>query len=163
MKNFAMLLGVFLVAITVPMLASGAEQQMNSAICTLEDGKQVSLQYQIDDLTNLRTGRMWPQTDRPMLLFSETPLRVEGSSIPIGAFRVYVIPDKGRWTLVVNRNVGGEYHPEQDLVRVSMVTGGVTRSETEHKIWFGRSAPGRCELRIYDGGTAAAVEFEEQQ
>ena len=146
------------------MLASGGEPLTKSAVCTLEDGKQVSLRYAVDDRESmkLKMGQMWPQTDRPMLLFSQTPLRIEDSSVPIGAFSVYIIPAKKEWTLVVNSNVtSGEYHPQQDLVRASMVTGDVSGREADHSIWFGHSAPNRCEFRVYDGDTGAFVEFQE--
>jgi hypothetical protein len=148
------------------MLASAGEPQTKSAVCTLEDGKQVSLRYEIDahDSTKLRMGQMWPQTDRPILLFSQTPLRIEDSSIPIGAFSVYVIPDKKEWTLVVNRNVtSGQYHPQQDLARASMETGDVSGREAGHEIWLVHSAPSRCEFRLYDGNTGASVEFMEDK
>jgi hypothetical protein len=164
MKNFVMLFGIVL-AFAGPMLASAGEPQTKSAICTLDDGKQVSLRYEIDDrdLTKLKMGQMWPQTDRPILLFSQAPLRIEDSSIPIGAVSVYVIPDKKQWTLVVNSNVSnGEYHPQQDLVRAPMMTGDVSGREAGHTIWFGDSAPNRCEFRFYDGSTGAFVEFYEQ-
>ena len=165
MKNVVMLLGIVFVATTVPMLARGGELvETKSAVCTLADGKQVSLRYEVDDRhsTKLKMGQMWPQTDRPMLLFSQTPLRIENASIPIGAFSMYIIPDKKQWTLVVNSNVrNGEYHPQQDLVRASMVTGDISGHEAEHKIWFGHSAPNRCELRFYDGNTGASVELRE--
>jgi hypothetical protein len=147
------------------MLASGREPKTKSAVCTLEDGKQVSLRYELDDhnSTKLKMSRMWPQTDRPMLLFSQTPLRIEDASIPIGAFSVYIILDKKQWTMVINSNVAtGEYHPQQDLVRASMVTGAVSGREAERKIWFGQSAPNRCEFRFYDGNTGASVEFHKE-
>jgi hypothetical protein len=164
MKHLAILIGIVSVAITAPMLASAGELQTKSAVCTLEDGKQVSLRYEIDDhdATKLKMGQMWPQTDRPMLLFSQTPLRIEDSSIPVGAFSMYIIPDKKQWTLVVNSNVvNGQYHPQQDLVRASMVTGDVSGREAGREIWFVHSAPKRCELRFYDGNAGASVEFQE--
>jgi hypothetical protein len=165
MKSFAILLVVVLVVVTIPILAGGAGPQTKSGVCILEDGKQVSLRYAIDDhdSTKLRMGQMWPQTDRPMLLFSQIPLRIEDSSIPIGAFSVYIIPDKKQWTLVVNRSVAGEYHPQQDLVRASMVTGDVSGREAGREIWFVHSAPNRCEFRFYDGNTGASVEFQEDK
>ena len=165
MKSFLILLGIVFGTLPVPIPASGGEPQTNSAVCTLEDGKQVSLRHEVDDSdsTKLKMGQMWPQTDRPMLLFSQTPLRIEDSPIPIGAFSVYIIPDKKQWTLIVNSNVvNGEYHPQQDLVRASMVTGEVAGREAGHKIWFGHSAPKRCEFRFYDGSTGASVEFQEE-
>jgi hypothetical protein len=163
MKIIAMLFGIVFVASTVPMLARG-EPRTKSDVCTLEDGKQVSLRYEIDDhdSTKLRMGQMWPQTDRPMLLFSQTPLRIEDSSVPVGAFSVYIIPDKKQWTLVVNRNVtNGEYHPQQDLVRASMVTGELSGQHAEHKVWFGHSGTNRCEFRFYEGKTGASLEVQE--
>jgi hypothetical protein len=163
MKNVVMLLGIFF-TLAVPMLASAGEPRTQSDVCTLEDGKQVSLRYEIDDRdsTKLKMGQMWPQTDRPMLLFSQAPLRIEDSSIPIGAFSVYIIPDKKEWTLVINRNVSnGEYHPRQDLARAPMVTGELGGREVEHKIWFGHSGTNRCEFRFYDGKTGASVELRE--
>ena len=164
MRSIGMLLGTVFIAFAVSVPASGAEPQTNSAVCTLEDGKQVSLRYEIDahGSTKLKTGQMWPQPDRPMLLFTQMPLRIEDSSIPIGAFSVYVIPDKKQWTLVVNRNVSGEYHPQQDLVRATMETGDVSGNKAEHKIWFGHGAPNRCEFRFYHGNTGAFVQFREQ-
>lgn len=165
MKNVAMLVGIVLVALAVPMLVSAGEPETRSTVCTLEDGKQVSLRYEIDDRdsTKLKMGQMWPQTDRPMLLFTQTPLRIEDFSLPVGAFSMYVIPDKKQWTLVVNRNVAsGDYHPQQDLVRASMLTGDVSGHEAGREIWFGHSAPKRCELRFYAGDTGASVEFHEQ-
>jgi len=163
MKNIGVLLGVVFLVSTVPMLASGAEPLPNSAVCTLEDGRQVSLRYELDDHgSKLRMGQMWPQPDHPMLLFTQMPMRIEDSSIPIGAFSVYVIPDKKQWTLVVNRNVStGEYHPQQDLVRASMVTGQISGQHTQYKIWFGHSGTNRCEFRFYNGNTGASVEFQE--
>jgi hypothetical protein len=101
MKSPIMLLAIVLFVLPVPLLARGGDLQTKSAVCSLEDGKQVSLRYEIDDRdsTKLKMGQMWPQTDRPMLLFSQTPLRIEDSSIPIGAFSVFIIPDNKEWTL----------------------------------------------------------------
>lgn len=164
MKNLIVLLAVVLFVLPVPMLASGGELHTKSAVCTLEDGKQVSLRYVVDDRdsTKLKRGQMWPQTDRPMLLFSQAPLRIGDYSIPVGAFSVFIIPDKKQWTLVVNRNVAsGEYHPQQDLVRASMVTGNVSGREAGHEVSLGHTAPNRCEFRFYDGNTGASVEFQE--
>ena len=165
MKNLIMLLGNVLVVISFSMLASGAEPHTRSAVCTLEDGKQVSLRYEIDDRDSLhlKMGQMWPQTDRPMLLFSQTPLRIQDSSLPIGAFSVFVIPDKKQWTLVVNSNVAsGEYHPQQDLVRASMETGQVSGGNEAPQISIGRYGPKGCELRFYYGSTGASIDFHEE-
>lgn len=163
MKNLAILLAI---VVTIPMLASGAEPITKSDVCTLQEGKQVSIRYEIDDKdsTKLKMGQMWPQTDRPMLLFTQTRLQVGDSSIPVGAFSVYVIPDKRQWTLVINSNVtNGQYHPQQDLVRASMDAGQLSEPAAQPKIWFGQGGPNRCEFRFYNGKTAAFIELQERQ
>jgi hypothetical protein len=38
----------------------------------------------------------------------------------------------------------------------------VSGREAERKIWFGQSAPNRCEFRFYDGNTGASVEFHKE-
>jgi hypothetical protein len=40
-----------------------------------------------------------------MWLFTQAPLSVATSEIPIGAYSIYIIPDKEDWILIVNKNV----------------------------------------------------------
>jgi hypothetical protein len=40
-----------------------------------------------------------------MTLFTEAQLNFAGATIPVGAYTVYPIPAKDKWTLVVNKNV----------------------------------------------------------
>jgi len=166
MKNLVRVISAILFAIPVAAQTSGRQTQMESTVCTFEDGKEISIQYdgQVDESAKLSMGQLWPHSTRPMLLFTQTPLRIESSPIPAGAFSVYVIPGKKQWTLIVNRNVtsGVEYRQQEDLVRASMETGQVSSGEKQPKLAFGRLAPKRCELRFYYGNTGASVEFHEQ-
>src|SRR5579859_6175469 len=62
-----------------------------SAVCTFEDGKQMSVRYNGNASgAKLKNGQLWPNADPPMLLFTQASLRIENSSIPIGAYGVYV-------------------------------------------------------------------------
>lgn len=164
MRDLIMAMAAVLIALPVAAQSIAGKPQLESAFCTFGDGKEIRIQYdgQAGKSTKLSMGQLWPHATRPMLLFTQTPLRIENSSIPAGAFGLYVIPDKKQWMLVVNRSVaGGEYHQQEDLVRASMDTGQLSGGEAQPKISLGHSAPKRCEFRFYYGNTGAFVEFHE--
>jgi len=136
-----------------------------SAVCTFEDGKQMSVRYNGNASgAKLKNGQLWPNADPPMLLFTQASLRIENSSIPIGAYGVYVIPGTKLWTLVVNKNVNGdhEYDQKDDLVRASMATGQLSDGKTRPRVYLAHDAPQRCEFRFYYGKTGASLEINEQ-
>lgn len=165
MKNFHLLLGVVLLALPVAAQTNGTGIRMQSTVCAFEDGKRISVRYaQTSGSAKLNTGQLWPDTSRPMFLFSQATLRIGDSAIPIGAYRLYVIPGKKEWTLVVNKNVASDakYDQQQDLVRASMETGQVSGDNKKLRIYFGRDAPKQCEFRFYYGNAGAAVEFNEE-
>src|SRR6202161_4285943 len=95
-----------------PLLASRLAAQSGGAptsttTCNLDDGRQVYVRYNAVSTKQERppNGRPWAPGGSPMTLFSEAPLSLGSSTIPIGAYAVYAIPAKDHWTLVVNKNV----------------------------------------------------------
>ncbi len=50
-----------------------------------------------------------------------TPVKVEGHDVPAGTYGLFAIPDKDKWTLIINKQPkqwGAYFHkPEEDLVR----------------------------------------------
>jgi hypothetical protein len=101
---------------------------------------------------------------RQIFLFTETPLIVGTSEIPTGAFSMYLIPDKKKWTLVINKNVtaGSKYDEKQDLVRIPMQIGHVDTPAKRFQVLFVHVSPKQCNMRIYNGSTGAWVEFKEK-
>ena len=83
--------------------------------CEFQDGKQMSVRYPLGITVRTekpRMGQLWTPGGSPLVLFTQTDLMLAGNVIPAGAYFMYVIPDKHKWTLVVNRNVtGGESFP----------------------------------------------------
>jgi len=107
---------------------------------------------------------LWTPGKTPMLLFTEAALSVGTSEIPIGAYSVYVIPQKGSWTLVLNKNVtaGSKYDEHQDLLRAPMQIGQVDQPEKQFRVLFGHLSPKVCGLRMYYGKTGSWMEFQEK-
>jgi hypothetical protein len=123
----------------------------STTTCNLDDGRQVYVRY------NPVSAK---QERPPMTLFSEAPLSLGSSTIPIGAYAVYAIPAKDHWTLVVNKNVtaGAAYDQKEDIARAAMETAQVDEPSQALEVAFAHVGA-RCTLRIYMGKTASFADF----
>lgn len=149
------------------MIPAAAQQNAvgSTSSCTFQDGKQISIQYDKNGIVqkaNLESGKLWTPGEKPMVLFTQTDLIIGTTQIPIGAYSVYLIPGKDRWTLVVNKNVkSGEYNPQQDLVRLPMDVAHITQPQP-FSLVFAHMAPKQCNIRIYEGKTGTWAELHEK-
>lgn len=152
----------------IPVLAQDANSTANSAttLCTFEDGQQLSVQYSNSALhaEEPRNGKPWRPADAPMILFTQTALRVNKVEIAPGAYSIWLVPDKKNWTLVINKNVkpGSAYDQTQDLVREPMEIGQLPEVSKVADLGFAHMAPKQCNLRIYYGRIGAWGEIDEK-
>jgi hypothetical protein len=142
---------------------SWAQQSSNSAAaCNLDDGRQVRINYNAVSAKGEKpsNGRPWAPGGSPMTLFTEAPLSFGGTTIPIGAFTVYPIPGKDKWSLVVNKNVaaGAAYDEKQDIAHANLETDPIPDASTALEVAFAHVGS-RCTLRIYFGKIAAFGDF----
>jgi hypothetical protein len=105
-----MLRAQFVIAALFVLAATSLAQQAepsSTASCNLDDGRQVYIRYNAVTAKNdkLSNGKPWTPGGMPMTLFTEAQLTFGGSTIPVGAYTVYPIPAKDKWTLAVNKNV----------------------------------------------------------
>jgi Protein of unknown function (DUF2911) len=163
------LIFMLLVALSPPALTQHTQEEPGSAtaICTFEDGKQVSLRYMRPSTSRrdgLRLGKLWIPGGSPPFLFTESDLRFGNSDIPTGAYSIYLIPGNEAWTLIVNRNVtsGVSYDERQDLLRARMQLGELNEPAEELTIYFGHVGPRECDMRFDYGKTRAWIEFKEK-
>jgi len=152
--------------VTILLTPAFSQQPASStAACTFADGKQLSVQYEKSasvQKVDLAEGKLWMPGAKPMVLFTQADLDVGTSQIPVGAYSLYLIPGKGHWTLVINKNVNkGEYDQQQDLLRLPMDVGQLSSPE-QFSLFFAHMAPKQCNLRIYDNKTGAWAEFHEK-
>ncbi len=131
----------------------GASQSIVRS-CTYEDGNEISVRYSDavpqGKKRDLPNGKIWSPGDVPMLLFTQTTVKAGDAELPVGAYSMWVIPDKSSWTLVVNRNVtaGAAYDEKQDIVRVPMQVGTLPNAVTQPQVSLGHIAPKVCSLRV---------------
>ncbi|MGB8583548.1 MAG: DUF2911 domain-containing protein [Candidatus Sulfotelmatobacter sp.] len=135
----------------------------STASCYLDDGRQVYIRYNpvtVSRNDKLANGKPWEPGGAPMTLFTEAPLTFGGSNIPIGAYTVYPIPSKEKWTLAVNKNVtpGSAYDEKQDIARAAVETDQVNTASNDLEVAFSHVGD-KCTLRIYFGKSASFAPF----
>ena len=123
-------LAICLVLISQLTLLSGGQTtgQLAEVFCTFDDGKKIKVQYNNSPVKHeeeFHEKKLWEAGGSPMFLFTETALTLDGSAILGGAYRLYVIPEKHNWTLVLNSSVdvGRKYDETKDLLRAEMQIG----------------------------------------
>jgi hypothetical protein len=152
---------IFLLTVTA---ICSAQQSPNSSTttCTLEDGRQIYIRYNAVSTKTDKpaNGRPWAPGGSPMTLFTETALSFAGSNIPVGAYTVYPIPAKDKWTIVVNKNVtpGAAYDEKQDIARAAVETDQVSQAAEALEVAFAHYG-NKCTLRIYFGKSASFADF----
>lgn len=158
---------MFFAFLTVIPLSAPAQQKPDpaptaSAVCTLQDGNQVTVRYPelSSKKQDLRLGELFPPSTSPMFLFTSVELSLGSVTVPPGAFSMYVIPEKDKWTLIINKAVstGAPYQQQQDLTRQSMQIGQLSEPQAL-EVAFAQ-APKQCNMRIYSGKTGAWAEFK---
>jgi hypothetical protein len=147
-----------LIVITLTAICSA----QSTATCNLEDGRQIYIRYNPVNGKSEKppNGKPWAPGGVPMTLFTEAQLTFAGSTIPVGAYSVYPIPGKDKWSLVVNKNVtpGAAYDEKQDIARAAIETDPIPEAAAVLEVAFAHSGS-RCTLRIYFGKVATFADF----
>ena len=145
---------------------SGAAEP-EAAICTFEDGKQITARYNpiaAGKGDALPQGKVLIPGGSAMTFFTETDLSLGSTTIPTGAYTLYIIPAKKDWTLIVSKNTSldAKYDDKQDLVRASMETGQLSTPADRLGLYFGHVGLKRCEIDVDFGKTRGWVEFKQK-
>lgn len=129
--------------------------------CNFADDNQVTIQYHPTPKEEPHNGRVWAPG---ITLYVQTPLTLGGSTIPLGAYSIYLIPDRRNWTLIVNKNVtaGAAYNSAQDVAKDQMDVGEIPQPTKEMQLSFAHMAPKECNLRVYYQKNGAFVSFMEK-
>ena len=93
-------------------------------------------------------GQVWRTgADEATLLITEQPLDVGGTTVPAGAFSLYVLPmEDGSAKLIINKQVGQwgtEYDESKDLARVDLKKSATDKMVDEFTMGFDRNGDGK--------------------
>src|SRR5215467_6430320 len=137
-------------------------EDTQSTSCNFDDDNQVTAQYSpVVKEQQPHNGRVWAPG---ITLYVQTPLLLGRSEIGLGAYSVFLIPDKKNWTLIVNKNVtpGAAYNSAQDVARAQMDVGEISEPAKTLQLTFAHMAPKVCSLRVYYQKVGAFVDFTEK-
>ncbi|MFZ0705304.1 MAG: DUF2911 domain-containing protein [Candidatus Korobacteraceae bacterium] len=144
-----------------------------TATCDFSDQQQLAVQYQKLELgkkdkdflgRQVPYGKVWEPGKQPLTLFTNSPVSIAGTNVPVGAYTMYLIPDKKDWMLVVSKNTSksAAYDQSKDLVRVPMQTGQLPSPEPDFSIYFAHTGPKECTMRVDVADIRAWVPFEQR-
>lgn len=150
-----------LIALFVVASGAAAFAQDAQTYCDFSDGNQVTIQYHPTIKEEPKNGRVWGPG---ITLYVQTPLTLGGKDIPLGAYTIYLTPERKAWTITVNRNVtaGAAYNSAQDVAHAPMEIGEIPEPTKQLQLSFAHMAPKQCSLRVYYQKTGAFVDFMEQ-
>jgi hypothetical protein len=146
--------------------AAEAPETTTSTACSFDDGKQISVQYQRPEGKTREPGqgKIWMPGNAPVALFSQAELTINNTTVPVGAYSVYIIPGRDKWTFILNKNVSApaKYDKSQDLLRAPMDVGALGDAVNPPKFAFSHAAPKQCNLRLYAGTTGSFLDISEK-
>ena len=147
-------------------IAQDPDPQTQTVSCTFADGNQISVQYNASGKSKEepKNGKVWEPGGSPMTLYTQVPVALNYVQIPVGAFSMYVIPNKKDWTLIVNKNVtaGSKYEESQDLARSSMELGNLSQPVKPLQVVLAHMGAKLCSIRLYYGTVGVLTEFTEK-
>lgn len=142
-------------------LTAAALAQDTQTYCNFDDGNQVTIQYNPTVKEQPHNGRVWAPG---ITLYVQTPLLLGNSELALGAYTVYLIPDKKNWTMIISKNVtpGAAYNSAYDVARAPMDLGELPEPQKTLQLSFGHMAAKQCNLRVYYDKTGAFTDFKEK-
>ena len=143
-----------------------------TASCNFDSKKQVAVEYQRMTVNvkkpvfgeEIPYDKVWAPGGKPLALFLNSPVTIGGREIPTGAYTMFVIPSEKQWTLIVSKSTdtSGRYDEGEDLARVPMEYGKLSRPENEFSIYFAHVARDQCSMRLDLESARAWVIFQEK-
>ncbi len=154
--------------------STSANPGLPTATCNFNDQQQLAVEYpQLTlgkkDLKNylgreVPLGKVWAPKETALAMFTNTPLNVGGADLAVGAYTLYLIPERKEWTLIISKNtdVKAPYDQSKDLIRVPMQTGQLPAPEKTFSVYFAHTGPKECTMRIDIADTRAWAPFQQK-
>ncbi len=147
-------------------IAQDSDSATQTVSCNFADGNQISVQFNAsgNSKEEPKNGKVWEPGGTAMTLYTQVPVVLNNVQIPVGAFSMYVIPNKKEWTLIVNKNVtpGSKYDESQDLARSPMELGNLSQSVKPVQVVLAHMGAKLCSIRLYYGTVGVLTEFTEK-
>ena len=155
-----------------PALYAQGTSALATATCNFDANNQLAVEYQQPTVNSKKVefgreipyNKPWAPGGRPMTLFTNLPVAVDGHDIPVGGYTLFLIPSEKQWMLVISKSTdtSGRYNAGNDLVRVPMDSGQLPSPEDQFSVYFGHVAPTQCSMRVDLEKERAWVTFDKK-
>jgi hypothetical protein len=125
-----------------------------NATLDLGGGKSVSIDYSSPRVKGRKIygdlvpyGKVWRLgANEATTLVTTSDLNIGGTTVPAGTYTLFAIPDKDKWTLIINKKTGewGTQYPgpSEDLARIDMKASQLPSPVENFTISFEKSGMG---------------------
>jgi hypothetical protein len=163
-KRLGPVLALLYALVLLPVAPAEETKNSETVACTFDDGKEMSVRYNPAEYKKgyeIPNGKAWAPGDVAMLLFTPTDILAGNTTLPTGAYSMYIQRAKNDWTLIISRNIkeGAAYDPSQDAAKIPMGTGKTSNPKTTFSAHLGHIAPRVCSIQISFGDTGAFADF----
>ena len=173
-KRFAVLMAGCCLSLGMMALLGSAQDKASrpsppaKATCTLGNGKTITVDYSSPRAKGRKVfgelvpyGEVWRAGANEATTFVPTADIMVGSAhIPAGTYTIFAVPNKDKWTLIINKKTGEwgiPYKYESDeLARVEMKVSSIPAAVENFTIAFDKTGGG-CTLRMEWENTRASV------
>ncbi len=157
----------FLLLAGVAGAQSSGDPSPTDVTCTFASGKGMRIDYVHAGKASRNgppLGKPWTPDNKPFVIFLDSDVTIGNATVPVGAYSLFVIPNKTAWTLVVNKDVNAHDKRNEalDIAKTSMQTGELQGGEDVATIYLAHIAPNQCNVRIVYGKTMAWGEIHEK-
>ena len=155
-----------------------AQQQRPSpaakADCKFSDGKTITVDYSSPRAKGRKIfgelvpyGQIWRTGANDATTFVTTAaLSVDGKDVPAGSYTIFTIPEKDKWTLIINKHTGEWGIPykyeSEELARLPMSVSSTGSPVENFTISFDQSGSA-CSLKMSWENTQASVNITEKK
>ena len=133
------------------------------AQCNFSDEDKITVDYFSPSMRGRRIfgglvpyGKVWRTGDEAATFVTDEDLvALKGTNIPAGSYTIVMVPNPGKWTLIINKNT---VYESGELVRVPMSVKRLSAPVEQFTISFDQGA-GSCTMRVSWENTQASLEF----
>ncbi len=181
MKNTIAVSACFIVILFVAVAAFAQDMDKSkrpsppaNAQCTFSDGKTVTIDYSSPRVKGREIygglvpyGKVWRTGANEATTFvAGADVTVGGKDVPAGSYTLFTVPNRDKWTLIVNKKTGEwgiPYKWEGDeLVRTDMTVSSIPSAVEDFTISFDQKGDS-CTLQIDWENTRASVDVSEKK
>jgi len=164
------LLATVLISAAAAMAQSPAAQTSATV-----NGKTISIKYHAPSVRGRKifgpdglishdpTAPVWRAgANEATALHTDADLTIGSLNVPKGDYTIYVLPEPGKWTLIVNKQTGQwgtDYNKAQDLGRVAMNTGKAPSLIETYYIKLSNAGGNKGKLEMGWENVVASVDF----